>query len=288
MQSQKILLLLVNYFNEEETKSFIEEQVQKQTDNRYDIVIALNGCNNPRMLAQLEQQNNNIFICNCGSNIGYLPGAAFGLRYYLLKGTGYPGHVIISNCDIEIPDPDFFKRLNEIPESEKYDVLGPDIHSSLFKQRQNPYIPMRISLTKMKMLRFLTSNACLYNLFLLYYHAKTWISALVNVDQKSHSIQREVYGIHGSFMIFRNSFFEKGGNFDYPVTLFGEEIYIAETARKNGIMILFDPGFLIIHREHNTTGIFKSKQNVRFLHQSYTFFIDQVKNEEKTHAASTR
>jgi GT2 family glycosyltransferase len=275
MQSQKILLLLVNYFNEEETKSFIEEQVLKQTEKRYDIVIAINGCNNPEILSELEKLHQNIFICNCGSNIGYLPGAAFGLRNYLLKVTGEPEYVIISNCDMEIPDPDFFRNLIETSGSLKYDILGPDIQSSLFNQHQNPYIPERISVMKMKILGFLTSNTWLYNLFLLYYFAKTWMFALLKMNGKSLGTIRNVYGIHGSFMVFRNTFFRKGGSFDSPLTLYGEEIFIAELALGKNMTVIFEPSLKIIHHEHSTTRVFKSRKSVQQLHSSYLTLVNR-------------
>jgi len=275
MQSQKILLLLVNYFNEEETKSFIEEQVLKQTEKRLDIVIAINGCNNPEILSELEKLHRNLFIFYCGSNIGYLPGAAFGLRNYLSMVTGEPEYVIISNSDIEIPDPDFFRNLIETSGSLKYDILGPDIRSSLFHQHQNPYIPERISIMKMKALGFLTSGTWLYNLFLLYYLAKTWMISLLKMKGKPPSSFRDVYGIHGSFMVFRNTFFRKGGSFDSPLILFGEEIFIAELALEKNMTVIFEPSLKIIHHEHSTTRVFKSRKSVQQLHSSYLTLLNR-------------
>ncbi len=82
------------------------------------------------------------------------------------------------------------------------------------------------------------------------------------------------YAIHGSFMIFNKTFFQRGGTINYPCVLFGEELFIAEQALKLNLDLLYEPSLQVEHNEHATTGTFKSKEAVAYLHQSYTFLLN--------------
>jgi GT2 family glycosyltransferase len=83
----------------------------------------------------------------------------------------------------------------------------------------------------------------------------------------------ETYCIHGSFMVFNKSYFTKGGTINYPSLLFGEELFVAETARKLGLKTIYEPDLVINHNEHSTTGVFKSAKTVGFMHQSYSYLL---------------
>jgi hypothetical protein len=74
-------------------------------------------------------------------------------------------------------------------------------------------------------------------------------------------------------MVFNNSFFEKGGTLNYPSVLFGEEIFIAEQVLKLNLKMVYEPILHVEHHEHATTGVFKSKKTVNYLHQSYTYLL---------------
>ena len=89
------------------------------------------------------------------------------------------------------------------------------------------------------------------------------------------------YAIHGSFMVFNKSFFEKGGTLNYPSFLFGEELFIAETVRKLNLIQCYEPSLKINHNEHATTGVIKSKEKVAYLNQSYTYLLTTFFSEEK-------
>jgi GT2 family glycosyltransferase len=153
------------------------------------------------------------------------------------------------------------------------DIVGPDVISTLNGQHQNPYIPERISRKKMEFFRDISSNILKYNTFLLAYYLKNKLVGLVQKAARSYEKGREVYSIHGSFMVFSNHFFEKGGHFTYGSFLFGEEIFVGEIARMNNLRVVYDPAFRIIHREHATTGIFKKASHVKFMHDSYSYIL---------------
>jgi hypothetical protein len=111
----------------------------------------------------------------------------------------------------------------------------------------------------------------LYSLFTIYHLVKTKLLGRANTRQNELV---KPYALHGSFMIFNKTFFQKGGSINYPCVLFGEELFIAEQTLKLNLNMLYEPTLQVEHNEHATTGIFKSKEAVAYLQQSYTFLLN--------------
>jgi GT2 family glycosyltransferase len=278
MPSENILILLVNYFNESETCAFVRDQLHRQTWKDIEIVITDNGSREPESLAKLSVELPRVGIVTAGENLGYLPGAALGLKKYLDRAGELPGFMMLSNTDMEFADERFLEKLVSPDKQSGYDILGPDIYSDLLHHHQNPYMPARISLKKLKMLTFLTSNAILYFLLLTWYYVKSRVMSKLPWKTSGNQVAGPVYGIHGSCMIFCKSFFNKGGNLEYPNHLFGEEIYLAEMAMAKGMTVGYDPALKMLHHEHSSTGMYKSSKLVKQMHQSYRYLLDQRKN----------
>lgn len=266
--SPNIVFLLVNYFNEEEVCSFIQKQLRPTENNFIDAVITDNG-SNTSLLNELQSKYANVALVKSGSNLGYFGAANLGLTNYLERNKEYPQAVIICNTDIKLAG-DFFPVLQDKLSQNNFDILGPSIYSTLFKHDQNPYILKRIKESKLKFFKFVSSAHFLYSLFTVYHILK---NKLVSRTSK-HQEAMKPYAIHGSFMIFNKTFFQKGGTINYPCVLFGEELFIAEQALKLKLNMLYEPSLKVEHNEHATTGTFKSKEAVAYLHQSYTFLLN--------------
>jgi GT2 family glycosyltransferase len=87
----------------------------------------------------------------------------------------------------------------------------------------------------------------------------------------------KIYAPQGAFIAFHRSYFERGGTLDHGAFLFGEEIFVAETARRLGMTVMYDPALVIEHTERSTAaGLFNRntsryrKQASRYL--AKTFF----------------
>lgn len=266
------LFLLVCYYNEDEISHFLRNQLAKQSCGDYCVIIADNGSRNKSILNDLANDDPRIRVASCPLNLGYLGGAAFALADY--PGNILPGLVILCNTDILFSSADFLKKLLEKSKTNPFHILGPDVYSERFRLHQNPYIPRRIPRRKMKSLKIFTSSYCLYNLFLLiYYFLNLLLPGRKNHIAPDTHGPRQVYSVHGSFIVFSETFFECGGNLNYDSFLFGEEIFIGELAREKEMKVIYDPDFQIIHREHSTTGLFKSKTAVKYLNQSYNYLL---------------
>ncbi|HXD92493.1 MAG TPA: glycosyltransferase [Bacteroidia bacterium] len=270
----KILFLLVNYFNEKEVCGFINEQLQPDANKFIDIVIVDNGSKEITLLSELANNYINISLVKSENNLGYFGAANLGLVNYLTKYNGYPDAVIVCNTDITL-HLNFFGTLQQKLKAQNFDVLGPSIHSNLLNYYQNPYIINRISKDKLKFLHFVSSSYILYSLFTVYHLLKT---KLMGRQNNPSNLVANPYAIHGSFIVFNKTFFEKGGTINYPSILFGEELFIAEQVQKLNLNMVYEPELQIEHNEHTTTGVFKSRKTVAYLHQSYTYLLETYFN----------
>jgi GT2 family glycosyltransferase len=265
----KIVFLLANYYNEEEVCSFVTEQLQPTKNSFIEIVITDNGSKNTSLLTELTRQHTNVTLVTAPSNLGYFGAAYLGFTSYLNAKKEYPKAVVVSNTDMFLKG-NFFELFQNKLKIKKFDILGPSIYSNFLKYYQNPYITRRIKKNKLSFLKTMSSNYYLYSLFTLYHVAKTKLLGRATIQPASAS---SPYAIHGSFMIFNKTFFEKGGTINYPSVLFGEEIFIAEQVLQLNLKISYDPGLQVEHNEHATTGIFKSRKMIAYLHQSYTYLL---------------
>ena len=64
---------------------------------------------------------------------------------------------------------------------------------------------------------------------------------------------RSIYAPHGSIVFVRSTFFERGGTLAYRGFMFGEEIHLAEQARRLGMLVRFVPSIEVIHVGGSTT-----------------------------------
>jgi hypothetical protein len=84
----------------------------------------------------------------------------------------------------------------------------------------------------------------------------------------------EIYAPHGSFIALNRKYFESGGDLNYGAFLTGEEIFIAETARRLGLVIVYDSRLRVIHHEHATFARYTSRQLLAFLREATDYITD--------------
>ena len=278
MKDKRILFLLINYFNEFEVAEFVSNQLAKYLSANVYVTIVDNGSKDTSLLNKVVMKYNNVSIFTPEANAGYFGGAYQGLQYYLSANT-HPNAVIICNTDITLESENFVPQLQAMLDNSDFDIMGPDVYSTFLKYHQNPYILKRITSNRIKLYKFVTSNSFFYAVFTLLHLLK---SKLVKSNtQTIYSNRAETYAVHGSFMVFAKSYFEKGGSIKYPSFLFGEELFVAETAVQLGLRTIYEPSLKIKHFQNSTTGTFKSGRAVKFLHQSYSYLLDSFFSEKK-------
>ncbi len=111
------------------------------------------------------------------------------------------------------------------------------------------------------------------------YESLSWVKhrtlELVSKDRPAAaaSTTEKIYAPHGSFIALHRSYFEHGGTLDYGAFLFGEEIFIAETARKLGLTVLYEPAIAIEHTERSTAAGLWNRDASRYRKQASRYLV---------------
>ncbi len=270
MTPAKILFILVLYYNDEEAKTFFKTQLTMQSCQDYQVLLVNNGSNSLEKLVSAFKGEQNVEIIGAGENLGYFGGAAYALDYFRRKYTTLPSHVIISNMDLEFVEPSFLENL--INEKSNFDLAGPSIISASSHVDLNPFSKTIYSKSKLHFLKFIFS----FYPFYLIYQTMSLIKRKFkgsNIGSSPSNNLEDVYALHGSFMVFRPGFFEKGGNFNFGSFLYGEELFVAEQARRKAMRSVFLPSLKLIHKEHTTTGTYKSRKHIGFMKDSINYLL---------------
>jgi len=268
VKQERILFLLINYFNDTEVFEFITAQLNLQQTISYDVIVVNNGSSNTITLTNLNCGNNSVQMITPPENLGYLNGAQFGFDFYC-KSNPVPDFTILCNTDIVIEDNRFLEKLTHEASNKNAEVIGPKIISTLTFHDQNPMYKARLNIKKIKQLLFIYSYYPVYILYQLGAYLKRITKKLTYKNGKQTS--GFVYAVHGSFLIFAKSFFEKGNTLRFPSFLYAEELFIAEQCLKSNSKIYYDSDLKIFHKEHSTSGFFKNRKHIQWLKQSLNY-----------------
>ena len=89
---------------------------------------------------------------------------------------------------------------------------------------------------------------------------------------------KEIYAVHGSFIILTKNFFARGGNLNYESFLYCEELFLCEQAHHLKLKVIYDSCLEILHNEHATTSIIKEKTALNYMRQSINFILNKFYN----------
>ena len=275
-----ILVLGVSYHSDADTRAFVEDVLAGSDAGNLSVIIVDNS--SPSTLAESMKdvlvENPNFSILTPGRNLGYYGAATWALSTYCTSQP-LPEWTIVSNVDLAIRAENFFQRLIDFGSQHDFDVIAPAISSELSRRDQNPFMVTRPSPGRMhfykSIFRYYPINVAYSMLSLSLLKLRSLRVHTQEVKLKP-SLNRpiSIYAPHGSFIAFRSSYFEKGGTLDHPVFLFGEEIFVAETARRLGLTIGYDPRLQVIHREHKSTGYFPSRRISAYSSEAATYCAD--------------
>jgi GT2 family glycosyltransferase len=258
MDMKKILVIGVIYNTFPETLRYIRS-VRDQAAN-VDIILADNSDQQkPAQFREELEPVTGLYYFETGSNLGYFGAARVALDNYLKTNQGFPEWILVTNVDIEFT-PGFFQHLSSEKAEDTTGLLAPSILSSRWRSDYNPQLTRRYSRARMQMFRLIYSSCLLHNFYLCAAYAKKWLRGrAVRMSEpvgKNPTDRVTMYAAHGSCMVFSKNYFLLGGTLNMPNFLFGEEIFVAETARELGLEILYTPKLVILDHEHASTGFF--------------------------------
>jgi GT2 family glycosyltransferase len=271
MDQAEILIIAVIYNTYPETLRYLESLKSAGAD---DLSLILADNSNMTKPAGFDEKINDypfLHYFETGKNLGYFGGASEGLKRYLDQHQKYPAWILVTNVDIVFTPP-FFKQLKSKLNLDKLAVIAPAIISNRWNTDYNPKIIERYARSRIQFYQFLYSSFLLHNLFLIAAYSKKWLSGRrnkKNIDGTTkNNVPSKIYGAHGSCLVFHRNYFLQGGNLDLPNFLFGEEIHVAEAARKSGLEVVYDPDLVIYDYEHASTGFFVTPRINRYYSES--------------------
>lgn len=197
-------------------------------------------------------------------NLGYLGGCVHALESWRTTGQAYPEWVCVSNSDLELAD-DFLLRLAGEEWPEDGGIAAPDVRL-LNGVPQNPLLWRRPARAMMLAYAVLARS----RIFALSFEAAVrarhaWRGVL---GAESRPVNAAVYAPHGSIVAIHRRFFERGAELRYHAMMFGEEIHLAEQARRAGLQVLLRNDLQVVHDQHGTLRHVRHAQRHRWLAES--------------------
>jgi GT2 family glycosyltransferase len=287
-----IVVVAVTYESDESALQFVRNVSAVSNSDCVSIVIADNSerGDSRALFDGLLNENPSVLCVKPAANLGYFGGANFGFQEYLKCGQDFDW-VIIANVDIEF-DEDFFARLRQMESVDGLGVVAPSIWSKKSFHDQNPKMLHRPSKRKMKFYRLMYRSVItmnIYGLFALVKHSLTYsllkivLPLRLRGTRKGHPVPEKdvcpngwesIYASQGACVVFSRRYFDCGGSLDYPMFLFYEEIFVAETARRLGLSIIYNPSLRIFHEDHLSTGLFRSRKIGAYVSKSVNYIVD--------------
>lgn len=288
----------VNYETDALALRFVRDATAASHGTSTQIVLVDNSERHAgRQLFDLIHADNPDVLCvRPPQNLGYFGGASFGFNAFLSTEQEYDW-VIVSNVDVEFHSPEFFAQLGRMGHIKDVAVVAPSILSKLSHHDQNPFMLERPSRTRMEFYRLIYRSYYLLNTYVLlsaiYRQARHTVQQTFRGSMQSITKSRmgaqapgpsalenqgmPIYAPHGACVVFSKRFFSDGGSLDLPVFLFGEEICIAETVRRLGLRVLYNPKLELTHHEHQSPewrGILMSRKAASHLVKSTAYLVE--------------
>lgn len=306
-QSQpRIVVIGVSYETDEMALRFVQDvtEAAQGTCTRILLVDNSERCDSERLFELIHADNPEVLCVRPPQNLGYLGGANFGFTAFLGTRQKYDW-LIVSNVDVEFDALGFFAQLGSMKPNEDVGVIAPSIRSRLSHHDQNPFMRKRPSRARMRFYRLLYQSYYLLNVYRVlaatYHLARSTIrshsgwrptepeGSSGRVSMQGASVQRHVrvpiYAAHGACMIFSCEFLGRGGSLEVPFFLYGEEIYVAETARALGLKVVYDPRLRVRHSEHQSTGrgsLILSRQAAKHLRDTINYLVHSFFSQTKS------
>lgn len=263
------LIICVNYNSYKELKSYlnsIEVATSKIHNNTVDVIVADNSTKSSDVdLNGFEHISVALKKCD---NVGYLVSAQ-NIINELEKIHNYD-YVAISNVDITMSE-NFFIKLSEIQMHKDVAWIAPKIYSKDENRDRNPKVLTRYSKKKLQILYYMYKYPILFYLYTM--------TAYKRKKLQSQYPEMDIYAGHGSFILLTQSFFETYNKLEYPIFLFGEELFLAEKVLNAGKKVRYVPSLLIEDNEHVSTSTLKKKSYFKYNQDSIKYILNTFYNE---------
>ena len=265
----KLLIVCVNYNSYSELTSYLTSinfAVSKVRNIQVDISIA----DNSTSVEEVTYDSYSYVKVSVTklNNVGYLIGAQTVINS-IANILDYD-YVAISNVDITVAE-NFFINLENIIIAQDVAWIAPKIFSKVENRDRNPKVISRYSKKKLQLLYYMYKIPVLYYLYTM--------SAYQCKKLQVNYPEIDIYARHGSFILLTRSFFESNRKIEYPIFLFGEELFLAEIVMKAGKKVRYVPNLVIEDNEHISTSTLKKKTYFKYNRESIKYILDTFYHE---------
>ncbi|MFB8550736.1 glycosyltransferase family 2 protein [Enterococcus casseliflavus] len=263
----RIVFLILNYNNMEETQKCIDSITQTKVLN-WEAVIVDNGSTDDsyKKMETLYDDKKNIHLIQSKYNLGFSNGNNLGYKY--VRDNLDADFLIVTNNDVLFPQNDLDVRIKKIYEQYKFHVLGPDIYVRANNVHQSP---MMLSFPSLESLK---KELSMYEHYLN--HPERWVvrrrlQDIKNKFYQSNSIVKKVYDylrkkesinyskishnccIQGACIILSKEFLNSEEELFSPATfLYCEEILLYHKCLKKNYNIQYNPSVQVWHEDSST------------------------------------
>ena len=267
-----ILVITVNYKDTNVTENFVHSLENLDASNEVELVV-VDSASTPKTKENLQSLLHSSTLKTqlivSASNTFYWGGVALALDTLDLNYANGPSWIIVCNNDILFTQQDFLERLIALG-PDKYPVIGPTIFSSITGKNLNPYMDQPIRRLEKIYLSLFYINYVTARIMQI---SLKWLKKLLaTLKRPSPSKIKKIYAPHGSFVIFSNQYFKRGGWIDSNYEMYGEEVTTAEIAKKNKIPIFFVPDLKVLHVIHSSTTSHSWKREFNYAKTAYLYY----------------
>lgn len=268
MNKKKIIFLCVNY----NSYDFLNRYLDSINDAFLEVKdkVLLSVCIGDNSLKPQKVYDDYAFDVRhfvSEDNRGYFGGVEYAIKQSNVNLSEFD-YIIISNVDLTI-DKNFFVELLSADVDECVGCIAPSIFSLSDKRDRNPKIISRPSKKKLILQKLLYKYPILDWAYVNFFYAK-------RRTKLQHHSEGYIYAAHGSFMLFTSKFASFLQTMNYPCFLFGEEIYLAEHLKKQGLKTLYIPKLKVYDSDHVSTSKMKSNAYYQYNYKSIDMLLKEL------------
>jgi len=278
MSRPPVCFITVNYKSAVVTRAYVESLATLDAVEQCEIAVVDNAADaesRANLSATATRFPGRLHLFHLEENRFYWPGAAYAIERLYPTPEQMPDWLIVSNNDIAIADRGFVGKLLAY-DPERFGVIAPSILSAETGKDQNPFLRKELgALERLKWRSYYSHYLVarsLLGLHRLWSFARERMRGRANGGPGAGAREEVIYAPHGACIIFSKAYFRRGGYLDTNFSLYGEEITVAEIARRIGVPVVYCPRLQVLHQEHAATGRRLTRELYRMEREAYTYF----------------
>lgn len=276
-----ISFVILNYKTYAEAAACVNSILDTQDYEDIRIVVVDNGSANGSVewLEHAYKETEKVHVIALEKNLGFAKGNNAGIQY--AKEHFDPDFIVAANSDILFEQKDYCRKLVEIYERQRYDLLGGDIVDASRTQHFNPVARERsYTLTYMRKQVLVSWAKSVMFRMIKIFHLKKAVAGHYGIVENEHGedvkdgsknlttrevegksvaadsrIEQELTGVllHGCCLVFSRDFFRELDGFYDQTFLYAEEEILYYLSMKKGMTVLYTPRIVCVHKEAVST-----------------------------------